>query len=138
MNRCEPRGERPAPRPSHSPAAQRPSARVAYLYRVRSQIEWIFRPAKSVLRLDQTESQNPARIPCESSARWLWAVWLLLWQAHANAQCWFQQAAEIRFEKLIRGMQPWGHTLARAFFHGPEKRRRERRTLWRHLLFNAR
>ena len=123
---------------TNAPAAQLPSALVAYLYRVRWQIELIFRQAKSVLRLDKTESENPARIQCEIWARLLCAVLVFLWQAHASAQCWFQHAAEISFEKLIRVMQQWGHTLARAFFQGPEKRRRERRTLWRHLLVNAR
>ena len=123
---------------TNAPAAKLPSAMLAYLYRARWQIELIFRQAKSVLRLDQTESKNPARIQCEIWARLLCAVLLFLWHAHASAQCWLQHESEISFEKLIRVMQQWGHTLARAFFQGPEKLLRELRTLWRHLLVNAR
>lgn len=123
---------------TNAPAAQLPSALMAYLYRVRWQIELIFRQAKSVLRLDQTESENPARIQCEMWARWLGAVLLFLWHAHANAHCWHQQRSEVSFEKLIRVMQQWGHTIARAFLKGPEELLRQLRTIWSHLLVNAR
>ena len=123
---------------TNAPAAKLPSAMLAYLYRARWQIELIFRQAKSVLRLDKTESDNPARIQCEIWARLLGAVLLFLWHAHANAQCWLQQASEISFEKLIRMMQQWGHTLARAFLQRPEQLLHQLRTLWRHLLVNAR
>ena len=123
---------------TNAPAAKLPSALLAYLYRVRWQIELIFRQAKSVLRLDKTESKNPARIPCEIWARLLCAVLLFLWHAHASAQCWHQHQSEISFEKLIRVMQQWGHTIARAFLQGPEELLRELRTVWRHLLVNAR
>lgn len=123
---------------TNAPADKLPSPLAAYLYRVRWQIELIFRQAKSVLRLDQTESQNPFRIQCEIWARLLCAVLLFLWHAHANAHCWRQHQSEISFEKLVRVMQQWGHTLARAFLKGPEERRQELRTLWGHLLVNAR
>ena len=123
---------------TNAPAAKLPSALLAYLYRVRWQIELIFRQAKSVLRLDKTESENPARIQCEIWARLLCAVLLFLWHAHASAQCWLQHASEISFEKLIRVMQQWGHTISRAFFEGPEELLRQLRTIWRHLLVNAR
>lgn len=123
---------------TNAPAAKLPSALVAYLYRVRWQIELIFRQAKSVLRLNKTESDNPARIQCEIWARLLGAVLLFLWHAHANAHCWHQHGSEISFEKLIRVMQQWGHTIARAFLKGPDELLGLLRTIWRHLLVNAR
>jgi len=123
---------------TNAPAAQLPAALMAYLYRVRWQIELIFRQAKSVLRLNKTESENPSRIQCEIWARLLGAVLLFLWHAHANAQCWHQQGSEISFEKLIRVMQQWGHTIARAFLKGSEELLRQLRTIWRHLLVNTR
>jgi hypothetical protein len=123
---------------TNAPAAKLPSALMAYLYRVRWQIELIFRQAKSVLRLDKTESENSSRIQCEIWARLLCAVLLFLWHAHANAQCWHQQGSEISFEKLIRVMQQWGHSIARAFLKGPQELLRQLRTIWRHLLVNAR
>jgi hypothetical protein len=121
-----------------APAAKLPSALMAYLYRMRWQIELIFRQAKSVLRLDKTESENPARIQCEIWARLLCAVLLFLWHAHANAQCWHQHGSEISFEKLIRVVQQWGHTIARVFLKGPEELLQLLRTIWRQLLVNAR
>ena len=123
---------------TNAPATKLPSALMAYLYRMRWQIELIFRQAKSVLRLDQTESENPSRIQCEIWARLLCAVLLFLWHAHANAQCWHQQQSEVSFEKLIRVMQQWGHTLTRACLQGPEALLQELRTIWRQLLVNAR
>jgi len=123
---------------TNAPTAKLPAALMAYLYRMRWQIELIFRQAKSVLRLDKTESKNPARIQCEIWARLLCAVLLFLWHAHANAQCWHQQRSEMSFEKLIRVMQQWGHTIARAFLKGPEELLRQLRTIWSQLLVNAR
>lgn len=123
---------------TNAPATRLPSLMLAYLYRVRWQIELIFRQAKSVLRLHKTESDHPARIQCEIWARLLCAVLLFLWHAHANAHCWRQQASEISFEKLIRIMQQWGHTIARACFSGPEAMLEQLRTIWRHLLVHAR
>jgi len=123
---------------TNAPATKLPSPLVAYLYRIRWQIELIFRQAKSVLRLDKTKSDNPSRIQCEVWARLLCAVLLFLWHAHANAQCWHRHKSEISFEKLIRVMQQWGHTISRAFLQGPEELLRQLRTIWRHLLVNAR
>lgn len=123
---------------TNAPAAQLPAALMAYLYRIRWQIELIFRQAKAVLRLNKTESENPSRIQCEIWARLLGAVLLFLWHAQANAQCWHQQGSEISFEKLIRVMQQWGHTIARAFLKGAEELLRQLRTIWRHLLVNTR
>ena len=123
---------------TNAPAAKLPSALLAYLYRVRWQIELIFRQAKSVLRLDKTACNNESRIQSEIWARLIGAVLLFLWHAHANAQCWHQHRSEISFEKLIRVMQQWGHTIARAFLKGPDELLELLRTLWRHLLLNAR
>lgn len=123
---------------TNAPATKLPSAMMAYLYRIRWQIELIFRQAKSVLRLDKTKSDNDSRIQSEIWARLLCAVLLFLWHAHANAQCWHQHGSEISFEKLIRVMQQWGHTIALSFLKGPEELLRQLRTIWRHLLVNAR
>jgi hypothetical protein len=123
---------------TNAPAAKLPSFAVAYLYRVRWQIELIFRQAKSVLRLDKTESDNPFRIQCEIWARLIGAVLLFLCHAHANAQCWLQHKSEISFEKLIRAVQQWGQLIARSFCQGTEKLLKSLGELWRHLMVNAR
>lgn len=123
---------------TNAPAAKLPSALIAYLYRVRWQIELIFRQAKSVLRLNKTESENPYRVQCEIWARLLSAVLLFLWHSHANAQCWNQHKSEISFEKLIQIMQQWGHTISRAFLGGAEKLLQQLRIIWGNILVNAR
>jgi hypothetical protein len=123
---------------TNAPAAKLPSAMMSYVYRLRWQVELIFRQAKSVLRLDKTESQNPCRVQAEIWARLICAVLLFTWHAHASAECWRRYHCEASFEKLIRMMQHWGHTLARAFLGGPDSLLQELRTLWKNLLVNAR
>jgi hypothetical protein len=123
---------------THAPAEKLPSAMLSYLYRMRWQIELIFRQAKTVLRLDQTESANPSRVQCEIWARLLCAVILFLWHANLNAECHLRFKGEASFEKLIMAMRQWGHTIARAFLKGAEELLQELRTVWRHLLKQGR
>lgn len=123
---------------TNAPAEKLPAAMMSYLYRVRWQVELIFRQTKSVLRLDKTESADPDRVQCEIWARLICAVLLFLWHAHANAECWRQHHCELSFEKLIRLMQHWGLTIARAFLDGPRPLLQVLRTIWKQILANAR
>ncbi len=123
---------------TNAPEARLPAAMMSYVYRLRWQVELIFRQAKSVLRLDQTESAHPHRVQSEIWARLICAVLLFSWHAQASAECWRRHACEASFEKLIRLMQHWGHTIARAFLQGPDSLLQVLRTLWQHLLVNAR
>jgi hypothetical protein len=123
---------------TNAPATKLPSAMLSYLYRLRWQVELIFRQTKSVLRLDKTESHAPARVQCEIWARLICAVLLFLWHAHASAQCWQQHQCEVSFEKLIRLMQHWGLTIARAFLGQPREMLPLLRTIWKQILINAR
>ena len=119
---------------TNAPPEKLPSAMLSYLYRMRWQVELIFRQAKTVLRLDQTESENPCRVQCEIWARLLCAVVLFLWHANLNAECWVRFQSEASFEKVIMAMRQWGHTIARAFLKEPAELLQELRALWRHLL----
>jgi hypothetical protein len=123
---------------TNAPAAKLPSPMLSYLYRLRWQIELIFRQCKWVLRLDVTESANPCRVQCEIWARLLAAVLIFWWHAHTGAVCWRQHGCEISFEKLCRMFQQWGHRLARALIHGGDALRIELRDLWHHILKGAR
>ncbi|MGA9040242.1 MAG: IS4 family transposase [Terriglobales bacterium] len=123
---------------TNAPADKLPAAMLSYVYRLRWQIELIFRQAKSVLRLDQTESENPHRVQSEIWARLICACLLFAWHAQASAHCWRAYHCEASLEKLFRILQQWGHTLARAFLAGPTALLQELRTLWQHLLVNAR
>jgi hypothetical protein len=123
---------------TNAPAQKLPSAAMSYLYRVRWQVELIFRQTKSVLRLDKSESENPNRIQCEIWARLICAVLLFWWHAHASAECWLRHKREISFEKLIRLMQHWGLALARALLKTPDKLLEQLRTIWNQIMLNAR
>ena len=123
---------------TNAPAHKLPSSMMSHLYRLRWQIELIFRQTKSVLRLDKTESGDPDRIQCEIWARLICAVLLFLWHAHASAECWRRHACEVSFEKLIRLMQHWGLTLTRAFLGEQRELLQLLRTLWKHILTNTR
>jgi IS4 transposase len=123
---------------TNAPAEKLPAKMLSYVYRLRWQVELIFRQAKSVLRLDKTESENPHRVQAEIWARLICACLLFAWHAQASAHCWRCYQCEASFEKLIRMMQHWGHTLARAFLDGPAALLQNLRTLWKHLLVNAR
>lgn len=123
---------------TNAPAEKLPSALMSYVYRVRWQIELIFRQMKSVLRLDKSESDNPFRLQCEIWARLICAVIFFLWYAQASAECAQRDRGEMSFEKLIRAMQHWGQTLARAFLEGASALLNVLRTLWKHLMTNGR
>jgi hypothetical protein len=123
---------------TNAPAQKLPSAMMSYLYRVRWQVELIFRQAKSVLRLHKSQSENIHRVQCEIWARLITAVLLFWWHAHANAECWQRHKREVSFEKLIRLMQHWGLTLARALLKTPDELLQELRTIWKQILLNAR
>ena len=123
---------------TNAPAHKLPAAMLSYLYRLRWQVELIFRQTKSVLRLDKTESNNPNRVQCEIWARLISAVLLFLWHAHASAECSLRHHGEASFEKLVRLMQHWGLTLARAFLGTPDALLEVLRAIWRQILVNAR
>lgn len=123
---------------TNAPEAKLPAAMMSYVYRLRWQVELIFRQAKSVLRLHKTESDNPYRVQSEIGARLICAVLLFSWHAQASAECWQRHACEASFEKLIRMTQQWGQTLARACLAGSDRLLQELRTLWNHLMVNAR
>jgi len=123
---------------TNAPAAKLPTSMMSYLYRIRWQVELIFRQSKWVLRLDHTESDKPERVQCEIWARLIGAVLLFLWHAHASAECWRRLQLEVSFEKLFRIVQSWGHTIARAFWQGPQELRQQLREIWKQILLNGR
>jgi hypothetical protein len=79
---------------------------LAYLYRLRWQVELIFRTCKSTLRLDQARSDNEYRTQGEIWARLIGAVLVFLWHAHTNAACWLQYGMETRNMALLDQNHP--------------------------------
>jgi hypothetical protein len=123
---------------TNASAQQLPARVLSYVYRVRWQVELAFRACKWVLRLDQSESENPHRVQCEIWARLICALLTFNWHAHANAACWQQYRQEISFEQLSRLLQQWGHTVARALVQGSADLSTLLQDLWRRILKNAR
>lgn len=123
---------------TNSPEEKLPSAVLAYLYRLRWQVELIFKQCKDTLRLDQSRSDNACRVQCEIWARLLAAVLVFLWHTHANAACWHQHHIEISFEKVAHTIQLHGQGLARTLMLGGPGLVDALRQLWRCLLKTAR
>jgi hypothetical protein len=123
---------------TNAPVDLLPSASVGYLYRVRWQIELIFKQFKSVLRLDALPTKNPSRVRCEIWARLLNALLVFTWYQHSNAACLQSDQREISFAKVAKLLQQDGQLLMRALFSARERIETEFRTLWKKILRLAR
>ena len=123
---------------TNAPGDLLPTAAVGFLYRVRWQVELIFKQWKSVLRLDVLPSQNPFRVQCEIWGRLLLGVLVFVWYQHANAACLELHAREISFSKLAKQWQQQGQSLVGALFGDRARLESEYRRLWHKLLKLAR
>ncbi len=120
---------------TNAPARLLPTSAMAYLYRVRWQVELVFKQCKSSLRIDQTKAKtNIYRIQSEIWARLLAAVVLFAWHAHLQAAAAKPPAREISFAKVVRCLQQHGMSLARDLIRGGDALIQELQRLWRHLL----
>lgn len=123
---------------TNAPACRLPTTALSYLFRVRWQVELVFKQWKSVLRLDVLKSDNPARVQCELWARLLSALLAFLWHQQANAACLELHHSEISFLKVAKHLQQQGQSLVRALFAGRERLESEYRHLWKTMLKLAR
>jgi hypothetical protein len=123
---------------TNAPAELLPTAALGFLYRVRWQIELIFKQWKSVLRLDMLVSDNPSRVQCEVWARLLNALLAFVWYQHANVVCLTEHEREVSFLKVAKLLQQHGLSLVRALFTGRERIEQEFRDLWKKILKLAR
>ncbi len=123
---------------TNAPIDLLPSTAVGYLYRVRWQIELIFKQFKSVLRLDVLPSTNCSRVQCEIWARRLNALLVFTCHRHANAACLQAYQCESSFAKVAKLLQQHGQVLTRALFSARERFEVEFRSLWKKILQLAR
>lgn len=123
---------------TNAPASALPAAAVGYLYRVRWQVELVFKQWKSVLRLDVLPSTNEFRVQCEVWARLLAALLAFVWYQHTNPVCLKVHQREISFVKLAKQLQQHGQTLVRTLFGARERIESEFRSLWKKILKLAR
>jgi Transposase DDE domain len=116
---------------TNAPADQLPTAVMSYLYRVRWQIELVFKQCKSILRLDQTEARkNGYRVQCEIWARLSAAVIIFAWYSHLQVA----SPREISFAQVASHLQQEGMTLAHLLIKGGAELLEALKQLWRHLL----
>ena len=123
---------------TNAPTDRLPTAAVGFLYRVRWQVELIFKQWKSVLRLDVLPSRNPYRVQCEIWGRLLLGVLTFVWYQHANQACLAQHDCEISFSKVAKQLQQQGQSLVRVLFGDRHRLESEYRAFWKKLLKLAR
>ena len=119
---------------TNAPKALLPTAAASYVYRIRWQVELIFKQWKSVLRLDVLPSQNAFRVQCELWARLLTALLTFVWHQHTNAACLKLHQCEISFSKVAKLWQQQGQSLVRARFGDRAGIESEFRKLWKRIL----
>jgi hypothetical protein len=123
---------------TNAPVEKLPTEAMSYLYRVRWQIELIFKQCKSVLRLNVTLARtNPFRVQCEIWARLIAAVVIFAWHAHLQVACWLQKKREISFAQLARTFQQQATLLASVLIQRGQRLQDELWKLWRHLLYTT-
>lgn len=123
---------------TNAPTDLLPTAAVGYLYRVRWQVELVFKQFKSILRLDVLVSKNPARVQCEIWGRLLMALLNFVWYQHLNAVCLADYDCEISFAKVAKLLQQKGQSLVKVLFGERERLESEYRRVWKILLKLAR
>lgn len=124
---------------TNAPEEKLPTQAIAYLYRVRWQIELVFKQCKSVLRINVTEARtNSFRVQCEIWARLIGAVVVFAWHGHLQAASWAREKSEISFAQVARRIQTRGLTLAHAFIAGAQRLEDALWSTWNHLLKTTR
>ena len=124
---------------TNAAAEKLPTAAIACLYRVRWQIELVFKQCKSVLRLDVTEARtNVFRVQCEIWARLIGALVVFGWHGHLQAASWARSGAELSFGQVARRLQSRGLSLAKAIIAGGARLGEELWQAWHHLLKTTR
>lgn len=115
-----------------------PTQALSYVYRVRWQIELVFKQCKSVLRLNVTLARiNPFRVQCEIWARLIAAVVTFAWHAHLQSACCPRNQREISFAQVAMTFQQCAILLASALIEGGQRLRNELWKLWRLLLYTT-
>lgn len=123
---------------TNAPVAKLPTKAMGYLYRVRWQIELVFKQCKSVLRLDVTLARtNKFRVQCEIWARLIAAVVTFAWHAHLQVACWAKNKREISFAQVAKNFQQHAIVLNAALIEGGQRLRDELSKLWRLLLYTT-
>lgn len=75
------------------------------LYRLRWQIELIFKQLKSVLRIHSSNTRNEYRLRCELYGKLIMAVLIHYLHSSLNFEMWSTKKTEVSFDKLYKRIQ---------------------------------
>jgi hypothetical protein len=102
---------------TNAPERLLPAAKLYTLYRLRWQVELIFKQFKSVLRIHHCHTRRPERLLCELYGKWIAAVLVHALHGSLNAELWNQQGQEVSFDKLYKRIQQRALWVAKASLH---------------------
>lgn len=102
---------------TNAPERLLPAAKLYTLYRLRWQVELIFKQFKSVLRIHHCHTSRPHRLLCEIYGKWIAAVLVHALHGSLNAELWNQHGQELSFDKLWKRIQQRALSLAKASLH---------------------
>lgn len=96
---------------TNAPSTRLPLAAILPLYRLRWQIELLFKQLKSILHIHLCDSQNINRLLCELYGKLIIAIFVHDIYAQANSSLWNHSKKELSFDKLHKRCQerflPW-------------------------------
>lgn len=92
-----------------------PLSMVRALYRLRWQIELLFKQLKSILRVHQSDTGNAQRLRCELYGKLIAAVLVHRIHGVANTELWNAARREISMDKLYKRLQERAFTLTQLF-----------------------
>ena len=100
---------------TNTPADWVPTEMAHPLYRLRWQIELLFKQLKSVLRIHQSDTGRESRLRCELYGKLLMAVLIHRVHAFLQGDLWHSQRREVSFDKLHKRFQERAFLLLRQF-----------------------
>jgi hypothetical protein len=102
---------------TNAPERLLPAAKLYTLYRLRWQVELIFKQFKSVLRIHHCHTRRPERLLCELYGKWIAAVLVHALHGSLNAELWNQHGQEVSFDKLWKRIQQRALSLTKTSLH---------------------
>lgn len=87
------------------------------LYRLRWQIELVFKQLKSVLRIHLSNTAKEYRLKCEILGKLIMAVIIHSIHSSLNATLWTTQKKEVSFDKLYKRIQERAFSFLQGILH---------------------
>lgn len=102
---------------TNAPSEILPVTMVFSLYRLRWQIELVFKQLKSVLRIHLSNTAKEYRLKCEILGKLIMAVIIHSIHSSLNATLWTTQKKEVSFDKLYKRIQERAFSFLQGILH---------------------